>query len=59
DKVAEAILDAGPGGRAERYVPRVYWLGAAARIVLPSLTRRVLRGGGLTPATKPADIAPD
>ncbi len=44
EKVAEAILDAGPGGRAERYVPRVYWLGAVARIVLPRLTRRVLRG---------------
>jgi short-subunit dehydrogenase len=52
-KVADAILDAGPGGRAERYVPRVYWLGAAARIVLPALTRRVLRGGTLTPATQP------
>jgi short-subunit dehydrogenase len=57
EKVAEAILDAGPGGRAERYVPRVYWLGAVARIVLPALTRRVLTGGRLTPATNPA--APD
>ena len=47
EKVAEAILDAGPGGRAERYVPRVYWLGAVARIVLPRFTRRVLRGGRL------------
>ena len=53
DKVAAAILDAGPGGRAERYVPRVYWLGAVARIVLPALTRRVLGGGKLTPATRP------
>ena len=53
EKVAEAILDAGPGGRAERYVPRVYWLGAVARILLPALTRRVLRGGKLTPATTP------
>ena len=53
EKVAEAIVDAGPGGRAERYVPRVYWLGAVARILLPALTRRVLRGGKLTPATKP------
>ena len=53
EKVAAAILDAGPGGRAERYVPRVYWLGAVARIVLPALTRRVLGGGKLTPATKP------
>ncbi|MEA2144008.1 MAG: uncharacterized protein QOI64_2438 [Solirubrobacteraceae bacterium] len=55
EKVAAAILDAGPGGRAERYVPRVYWLGAVARIVLPRLTRRMLGGGRLTPATKPGD----
>ena len=58
EKVADAILDAGPGGRAERYVPRVYWLGAVARIVLPGLTRRVLAGGTLTPATKPSDQSP-
>jgi short-subunit dehydrogenase len=53
DKVADAIWDAGPGGRAERYVPRVYGLAAAARIVAPSLTRRALGGGGasLTPST--------
>jgi short-subunit dehydrogenase len=53
DKVADAIWDAGPGGRAERYVPRVYGLAAALRIVAPSLTRRVLSGGGksLTPST--------
>lgn len=58
EKVAAAILDAGPGGRAERYVPRVYWLGAVARIVLPALTRRVLAGGRLTPATQPGDQSP-
>jgi len=51
EKVAEAILQAGPGGRAERYVPRAYWLGATARILLPALTRRVLGGGKLAPAT--------
>ncbi|HEV2060035.1 MAG TPA: SDR family NAD(P)-dependent oxidoreductase, partial [Solirubrobacteraceae bacterium] len=45
EKVADAILDAGPGGRAERYVPRAYWLSAVARAVLPGLTRRVLRAG--------------
>jgi len=54
EKVADAILDAGPGGRAERYVPRVYWLAAAARIVLPAFTRRVLMRGKRTPETKPA-----
>jgi short-subunit dehydrogenase len=45
EKVAEAIFEAGPGGRAERYVPRAYALAAVARILLPSLTRRVLSGG--------------
>jgi uncharacterized protein len=53
EKVAEAVMAAGPGGRAERYVPRAYWLPAAARIVLPRATRRVLGGGELplSPAT--------
>jgi uncharacterized protein len=45
DKAAEAIWEAGPGGRAERYVPRPYALAAVARILLPGLTRRVLGGG--------------
>ncbi|MDQ6778603.1 MAG: SDR family NAD(P)-dependent oxidoreductase [Actinomycetota bacterium] len=56
--VAEAILEAGPGGKAERYVPRFYWLAAAARILLPRGLRRVTRGGGLmTPATRADDGA--
>ncbi len=45
EKVAEAILEAGPGGKAERYVPRGYALAAVARILAPGLTRRVLAGG--------------
>jgi short-subunit dehydrogenase len=45
EKVAEAIFEAGPGGRAERYVPRGYALAAVARILAPGLTRRVLGGG--------------
>jgi len=50
--VAEAIVDAGPGGKPERYTPRAYWLAAAARILLPGLVRRAVGGGGLmTPAT--------
>jgi len=49
--VAEAILDAGPGGRAERYVPRFYWIVAALRILAPRLVRRAVAGGGLTTAT--------
>jgi short-subunit dehydrogenase len=53
DKVAEAIVDAGPGGRAERFVPRGYWLASALRTLAPRLTRRVVGGGGtaMTPAT--------
>jgi len=45
EKVAEAIYEAGPGGRAERYVPRPYALAAVVRILAPSLVRRVLTGG--------------
>jgi uncharacterized protein len=45
DRVAEAILAAGPGGRAERYVPRFYAVPAVLRIVAPGLVRRVLSGG--------------
>ena len=51
EKVADAIVQAGPGGKAERYVPRAYWLAAAARIVAPALVRRVTAGGGTTPST--------
>jgi uncharacterized protein len=51
EAVAEAILQAGPGGRAERYVPRFYWIFAAPRIMAPRLIRRATRGGGFTTAT--------
>lgn len=44
-RVAEAIYQAGPGGRAERYVPRGYALAAASRVLLPGLVRRVLGSG--------------
>lgn len=43
---ADAIYDAGPGGKAERYVPRPYYLASFLRVVAPRLTRRVLRGKG-------------
>jgi short-subunit dehydrogenase len=46
ETVAEAILAAGPGGHAERYVPRPYWLAAALRILAPRLVRRVLQRTG-------------
>jgi uncharacterized protein len=49
--VAEAIMQAGPGGKAERYVPRPYWLAAASRILTPRLVRRSVAGGAFTTAT--------
>jgi short-subunit dehydrogenase len=53
DKVAEAIVEAGPGGKAERYVPRAYWVAAMLRTATPRLVRRALAGGGaaMTPST--------
>jgi short-subunit dehydrogenase len=45
EKVAEAIHQVGPGGRAERYVPRPYALAGMLRVVAPGLVRRVLGGG--------------
>jgi uncharacterized protein len=58
--VAEAIVDAGLRGKAERYVPRAYGLAAAARILSPRLVRRVLGGGaaeGLTTRTGGESVA--
>jgi len=55
DKVAEAIVEAGPGGRAERYVPRYYWIAAATRVGAPRLIRRAIAGGALTTSTRPGD----
>jgi uncharacterized protein len=46
EKAAEAIVDAGLGRRAERYVPRPYWVFAVLRIVFPRLIRTVLSRGG-------------
>jgi uncharacterized protein len=43
--VAEAIVDTGLRGKAERYVPRAYALAGVARILAPRLVRRVLSGG--------------
>jgi hypothetical protein len=44
-------MEAGPGGKAERYVPRPYWLAAATRILAPRLVRRATAGGAFTTAT--------
>ena len=51
ERVADAIMAAGPGGKAERYVPRPYWLAAAMRILAPWLLRRATAGGAFTTAT--------
>jgi uncharacterized protein len=51
EKVAEAIHQCGPGGRAERYVPRPYALAAISRILFPALVRRVLAGGAASNLT--------
>lgn len=52
DRVAEAIMDAGPGGSPERYVPRPYRVVAALRTLAPALVRRSTgAGGAMTPAT--------
>ena len=40
EQVAEAVIEAGPGGAAERYVPRYYWLGVLLRVIAPGLIRR-------------------
>jgi short-subunit dehydrogenase len=53
--IAEAIYEVGPGGKAERYVPRPYALAAYSRVLAPRLTRRVLgvgAAGSLTTSTK-------
>jgi short-subunit dehydrogenase len=41
EQVAGAIMDAGPGGRAERIVPRGYAILPALRVLVPALVRRV------------------
>jgi short-subunit dehydrogenase len=53
--VAEAIVEAGLGGRAERYVPRPYGLLAGVRTLAPALVRRATRTGAFTTQTRPGD----
>jgi uncharacterized protein len=55
ERVAEAIVQAGPGGKPERYVPRPYWMAAALRILAPALVRRGTAGGAFTTATAVRD----
>ncbi|MDQ3935535.1 MAG: SDR family NAD(P)-dependent oxidoreductase, partial [Actinomycetota bacterium] len=44
--VAEAILDAGPGGKPERLTPRPWAIPVVLRTLVPGLVRRVARGMG-------------
>ena len=53
--VAEAIVEAGPGGRAERFVPRFYAVPALLRALAPSVIRRATAGGAFTTRSEPAD----
>jgi uncharacterized protein len=57
--VAEAIVDCGLRGKAERYAPRYYWLAAAARALAPGLVARAVAGGGFTTATGAGASPPD
>jgi uncharacterized protein len=55
ERGADAIADVALNRRPERYVPRAYWLAAAARLLLPGLVRRFGRSSQaamLTPRTK-------
>ena len=58
ERGAEAVADVALNRRAERYVPRPYWLAAAARLLLPGVVRRFGRSSqatALTPRTKADD----
>jgi uncharacterized protein len=59
EKAAEAIYQAGVERKAERYVPRAYWIAAALRILAPRLVRRALGGGAAAAMTTTtgADLA--
>ncbi len=50
--VAEAVIDAGPGGAAERYVPRYYWLAPLLRLLAPALIRRGAASSVVSTATR-------
>jgi short-subunit dehydrogenase len=45
EKVAKAILAAGPGGKSEVYVPRPYGLVPRLRFLAPGVVRRAVRSG--------------
>lgn len=51
ERVADAIVQAGLGGKAERYVPRFYGFAGALRILAPGLLRKALAGGSASRLT--------
>jgi uncharacterized protein len=51
ERVADAIVHAGPGGKPERYVPRPYFLATLSRVLAPRVFRRVMSGGGASVMT--------
>ena len=51
EAAAEAVVDAGLGGKAERYVPRWYAGPAALRVIAPRLVRKALGGGAAAAMT--------
>jgi short-subunit dehydrogenase len=51
DKVADAIHEAGPGGKAERYVPRAYAVIPLLRVLAPGLVRRASSSSSVAPST--------
>jgi hypothetical protein len=44
--VADAIVDAGPGGAAERLVPKPWAIPVVLRALAPGVVRRIARGMG-------------
>ena len=56
ERAAEAIFEAGPGRRAERYVPRPYALAAVFRVLTPGLVRRVMGGGAASVMTTTTNL---
>ena len=58
ERAAQAIRDAGLGGKGERYVPRPYAIAAALRVLSPALVRRAMRGSSaevMLPKSNPGD----
>lgn len=51
EAAAEAVVDAGLGGKPERYVPRWYAVPAALRVVAPRLVRKALGGSAAAAMT--------